>query len=164
MTIRLSPDIMKCTETKTKGSPMPHAPDYTKLTYLLVDDSPVMLSIVLRTLRGIGVDGTVHKADSGKKALAILESEEVDFIISDWNMPGMTGLDLLQHARAMERYKCAPFLMLTAEAQRRNVVAAGMCGASGYLTKPFQPEALKEHIESILADVAKDCSTRVARP
>lgn len=119
------------------------------LHFLVVDDSKSMRRIIARTLKDMGC-AEVHETDSARKALELMESEQVDFIVSDWNMPGMKGIEFLQQVRAMDRFKEIPFLMVSAEAKTENLMDAIKAGVSNYLTKPFTPELLMRKIEAIL--------------
>ncbi len=89
------------------------------------------------------------EADDGSTALAVLKKDQVGLIISDWNMPKVSGLDLLKTVRSDESMKDMPFLMVTAEAQKDSVVQAVQAGVSNYIVKPFTPEAIKEKLEQI---------------
>ena len=127
-----------------KGERMPN-PDMRILT---VDDFSTMRKIVKNILRQLGYENIVE-ADDGTTALDVLKQEKVDFIISDWNMPNMTGLDLLKTVRADKSLKDIPVLLVTAEALKENVVEAVKAGVNGYIVKPFTEEVLKEKIDSI---------------
>ncbi len=122
-----------------------------KMRILIVDDFATMRRIVKNILKQLGFENIVE-ADDGKAALRVLESQHVDFIISDWNMPNMTGLELLKAVRSNEKFKDIPFLMVTAEALKENIVAAVKAGVSNYIVKPFTAETLREKIEKIFAD------------
>ena len=115
---------------------------------LVVDDFATMRRIVKNVLKQIGFTEIVE-ADDGSTALEVLQQTEIDLIISDWNMPKVTGLDLLKTVRSDESMKAVPFLMVTAEAQKDNVIQAVQAGVSNYVVKPFTPEALKEKLEKI---------------
>ena len=119
---------------------------------LVVDDFSTMRRIVKNLLRDLGFTNT-HEADDGSTAWPILQSGDFDFLITDWNMPGMTGIELLQKVRADERLKTLPVLMVTAEAKRDQIVAAAQAGVNGYVVKPFTAAALKEKIEKIFERV-----------
>ena len=93
----------------------------------------------------------VTEADDGNTALPLLKAGNFEFLITDWNMPGMTGLELLKQVRADPRLAKMPVLLLTAEAKREQIVEAAQAGVSGYVIKPFTPVTLKEKIEKILA-------------
>ena len=90
------------------------------------------------------------EADDGTSAWDVLENQSIDLIISDWNMPKMTGLELLKKVRADSRYAGKPFLMVTAEAQKQNVIEAVQAGVSNYVVKPFTAEAISDKLEKIL--------------
>lgn len=120
------------------------------LNFLVVDDFSTMRRIVKNLLHDLGY-ANVTEAEDGNTALPLLKAGNFDFLITDWNMPGMAGLDLLKHVRADERLKKLPVLMLTAEASREQIVAAAQAGVSGYVIKPFTAAVLKEKLEKILA-------------
>jgi two-component system, chemotaxis family, chemotaxis protein CheY len=117
---------------------------------LLVDDFATMRKIVKNLLRQMSYTNVIE-AEDGVKALKALKSEEVDFIISDWNMPNMTGIELLREVRADKDLAGLPFLMVTAEGLKENVVTAVKAGVSNYIVKPFTAEVLNEKIEKIIA-------------
>lgn len=115
---------------------------------LIVDDFSTMRRIVKNLLRDLGFTNT-QEADDGTTALPMLQNGQFDFLVTDWNMPGMSGLDLLKKVRADERLKDMPVLMVTAEAKRDQIVAAAQAGVNGYVVKPFTAAVLKEKIEKI---------------
>ena len=117
---------------------------------LVVDDFSTMRRIVRNILRQLGYNN-ILEADDGSSALEQLKQDKVDFIITDWNMPNMSGLDLLKAIRADSNLKDIPVLLVTAEALKENVVAAVQAGVNGYIVKPFTAETLKEKIDSIFA-------------
>lgn len=119
---------------------------------LVVDDFSTMRRIVKNLLRDLGFTNT-HEADDGSTAWPMLQSGDFDFVVTDWNMPGMTGIELLQKIRADDRLKGVPVLMVTAEAKRDQIVAAAQAGVNGYVVKPFTAAALKEKIEKIFERV-----------
>lgn len=119
---------------------------------LVVDDFSTMRRIVKNLLRDLGFTNT-HEADDGNTAWPMLQSSDFDFVVTDWNMPGMTGIELLGKIRADERLKTIPVLMVTAEAKRDQIVAAAQAGVNGYVVKPFTAAALKEKIEKIFERV-----------
>jgi two-component system chemotaxis response regulator CheY len=123
----------------------------SKMRILVVDDFATMRRIVKNILKQLGYENIVE-AEDGKAALRVLESQQVDFIVSDWNMPNMSGLELLKVIRADEKLKELPFLMVTAEALKENIVEAVKSGVSNYIVKPFTAEVLKEKIEKIFSD------------
>ena len=115
---------------------------------LVVDDFSTMRRIVKNLLKDIGFTN-FDEAEDGNVAMAKLKSDKFDFIISDWNMPGMTGIELLKAVRADEDLKGIPFLMVTAEKTQVNVVEALQAGVSNYVVKPFTSAVLKEKIDKI---------------
>ena len=115
---------------------------------LIVDDFSTMRRIIKNLLRDLGFTNTVE-ADDGTTALSILNLGHIDFLVTDWNMPGMTGIDLLRHVRADEKLKHMPVLMVTAEAKREQIIEAAQAGVNGYVVKPFTAIALKDKIEKI---------------
>ncbi len=115
---------------------------------LVVDDFSTMRRIVKNLLRDLGFTNTVE-ADDGKTALPILEAGGIDFLVTDWNMPGMTGIDLLKAVRADPNLVDLPVLMVTAEAKREQIIMAAQAGVNGYVIKPFTAATLKEKIEKI---------------
>jgi two-component system, chemotaxis family, chemotaxis protein CheY len=120
------------------------------MKFLVVDDYSTMRRIVKNLLHDLGY-ADVSEADDGKTALPLLQNGNFDFLITDWNMPGMPGLDLLKAVRANDKLKKLPVLMLTAEAKREQIVEAAQAGVSGYVIKPFTAVTLKEKIDKILA-------------
>jgi len=115
---------------------------------LVVDDFSTMRRIVKNILRQLGFNNIVE-ADDGTTGLGILQKEKIDLIISDWNMPKMTGLDLLKAVRSDDALKDIPFLMVTAEAQQENIIEAVKAGVSNYIVKPFTAETLGKKIEQV---------------
>jgi two-component system chemotaxis response regulator CheY len=115
---------------------------------LIVDDFSTMRRIIKNLLRDLGFTNTAE-ADDGNSALPMLQSGNFDFLITDWNMPGMTGIDLLKAVRADERLKTLPVLMVTAEAKRDQIIEAAQAGVNGYVVKPFTAAVLKEKIDKI---------------
>ncbi len=118
---------------------------------LVVDDFSTMRRIVKNTLRQIGFT-QIEEAEDGQKAFDRLMSEKFDFVVSDWNMPNMTGIDLLRKVRAEPQLKHLPFLMVTAEAKQENVVEAIKAGVSNYIVKPFTVATLQEKIAKIFKE------------
>jgi two-component system chemotaxis response regulator CheY len=121
---------------------------------LVVDDFSTMRRIVKNILRQLGINN-ISEAEDGVKAVAILEIDKFDLIISDWNMPNMTGIELLRHVRSTEHLKDIPFLMVTAEAQQENIIEAVKAKVSNYIVKPFTADTLNEKMEKIFPDQAK---------
>jgi two-component system chemotaxis response regulator CheY len=115
---------------------------------LVVDDFSTMRRIIKNLLRDLGFTN-VDEADDGKTALPILKQGHVDFLITDWNMPEMTGIDLLKAVRADASLAHIPVLMVTAEAKREQIIAAAQAGVNGYVVKPFTAAVLKEKIDKI---------------
>ena len=119
-----------------------------KMKVLVVDDFSTMRRIVKNILRQLGFEN-ILEADDGMSALDVLRSQSVDFIISDWNMPRLSGIELLKAVRTSEEWKDLPFLMVTAEGQKENVIEAVKAKVSNYIVKPFSPETLAEKIKKI---------------
>jgi two-component system chemotaxis response regulator CheY len=117
---------------------------------LAVDDFSTMRRIVRNILRQLGYNN-IAEAEDGAAALEYLQQNKVDFIVSDWNMPNMTGLELLKAVRADANLKDIPILLVTAEALKENVVEAVKAGVNGYIVKPFTAETLKEKIDAIFS-------------
>jgi two-component system, chemotaxis family, chemotaxis protein CheY len=117
---------------------------------LAVDDFSTMRRIVRNILRQLGYNN-IAEAEDGAAALEYLKQNKVDFIVSDWNMPNMTGLELLKAVRADTNLKDIPILLVTAEALKENVVEAVKAGVNGYIVKPFTAETLKEKIDAIFS-------------
>ena len=118
--------------------------------FLVVDDFSTMRRIVRNLLKELGF-ANVQEAEDGVDALNKLRSETFDFVVSDWNMPNMTGIDLLRAIRADNSLKHLPVLMVTAEAKKENIIAAAQAGASGYVVKPFTAATLDEKLKKIFA-------------
>lgn len=123
------------------------------LKFLVVDDFSTMRRIVKNLLQELGYSD-ITEADDGNTALPLLKAGSFDILITDWNMPGMPGLDLLKAVRADEKLSKMPVLMLTAEAKREQIVEAAQAGVSGYVIKPFTAITLKEKLDKILASRA----------
>ena len=120
-----------------------------EMKFLVVDDFATIRRIVKGVLNELGYSN-VTEADDGSTALPLLRDGEFDFLITDWNMPGMPGLELLKAVRAHERLAKLPVLMVTAEAKREQIVEAVQAGVNGYIIKPFTAEVLKEKLAKIL--------------
>jgi len=116
---------------------------------LIVDDFATMRKVVRNLLKQVGYENIVE-AEDGALALRTLKSQKIDFIISDWNMPNMNGLELLKAVRADGDLGKTPFLMVTAEALQENVIAAVKAGVSNYIVKPFTAEVLNDKIKKIV--------------
>ncbi|PIE24541.1 MAG: chemotaxis protein CheY [Neptuniibacter caesariensis] len=115
---------------------------------LVVDDFSTMRRIIKNLLRDLGMTN-VQEADDGQTALPILKQGGIDFLVTDWNMPGMTGIDLLKAVRADPKLAHTPVLMVTAEAKKEQIIAAAQAGVNGYVVKPFTAVVLKEKIDKI---------------
>lgn len=115
---------------------------------LVVDDFSTMRRIIKNLLRDLGFNNTAE-ADDGKTALPLLQAGDFDFLVTDWNMPGMTGIELLKAVRADEKLNTLPVLMVTAESKREQIVEAAQAGVNGYIVKPFTAVTLKEKIDKI---------------
>ncbi len=115
---------------------------------LIVDDFSTMRRIIKNLLRDLGFNNTTE-ADDGLTALPILQAGGIDFLVTDWNMPGMQGIDLLKAVRADEKLSTIPVLMVTAETKREQIIVAAQAGVNGYVVKPFTAATLKEKIDKI---------------
>lgn len=118
------------------------------MKFLVVDDFSTMRRIITNILKQCGVED-ITEADDGDVALKMIQSEKYDFIVSDWNMPKMQGIDLLRKIRENPELKQLPFLLITAEAKKENIIAAAHAGADGYIVKPFNQATLYEKLEKI---------------
>lgn len=121
----------------------------TSIKVLVVDDFATMRRIIKGVLRQLGFDKIVE-AEDGSTALDALKKEEIGLIVSDWNMPNMSGLDLLKAVRGDDGLKRIPFIMVTAEGLKENVLEAVKLGVTNYVVKPFTPEAFSEKIQAAL--------------
>ena len=117
---------------------------------LVVDDFSTMRRIVKNILRQIGFTNIVE-ADDGTTAWEVLNKDRIEFVISDWNMPQMTGIELLRKVRSSEEFADMPFLMVTAEAQQENIIEAVQAKVSNYIVKPFTPDTMREKIDRIFS-------------
>ncbi|WP_113023969.1 MULTISPECIES: chemotaxis response regulator CheY [Aquitalea] len=124
------------------------------IKFLVVDDFSTMRRIVRNLLKELGFTN-IDEAEDGQVALHKLKNQSFDFIVSDWNMPNMTGIELLKAVRADQQIKHLPFMMITAEAKRENIVEAAMAGASGYIVKPFTAATLEEKMNKIFQTMNK---------
>jgi two-component system, chemotaxis family, chemotaxis protein CheY len=120
---------------------------------LVVDDFSTMRRIIKNLLRDLGFTNT-QEADDGSTALPMLQNGNFDFVITDWNMPGMQGIDLLKAIRADDKLKHLPVLMVTAESKREQIIEAAQAGVNGYVVKPFTAVTLEEKINKIFERVA----------
>jgi two-component system chemotaxis response regulator CheY len=121
----------------------------TDTRFLIVDDFSTMRRIVRNLLKEIGFNNA-EEAEDGVVALNLLRTSKFDFVVSDINMPNMDGFALLKSAKADENLKNIPFLMVTAEAKKEDIVNAAQSGASGYIVKPFTKATLEEKVQKIL--------------
>lgn len=119
-----------------------------KMKFLVVDDFSTMRRIVRNLLKELGFTN-VDEAEDGAIALQKLQGGGFDFVVSDWNMPNMDGLTMLQSIRAIPELAKTPVLMVTAEAKKENIIAAAQAGANGYVVKPFTAATLDEKITKI---------------
>ncbi|MGX5173510.1 chemotaxis response regulator CheY [Aliikangiella sp. IMCC44653] len=115
---------------------------------LVVDDFSTMRRIIKNLLRDLGFTNT-HEADDGNTALPMLQTGNFDFLVTDWNMPGMQGIDLLKAVRADDKLKTLPVLMVTAESKREQIIEAAQAGVNGYIVKPFTAATLNEKLSKI---------------
>ena len=122
----------------------------TSINVLVVDDFATMRRIVKGVLKQLGFKSVIE-AEDGANALEELKKEKIGLIVSDWNMPNMSGLDLLKAVKSDDTLKGIPFIMVTAEGQKKNVIEAVKCGVSNYIIKPFTPEAFSEKLEKVFA-------------
>ena len=115
---------------------------------LIVDDFSTMRRIIKNLLRDLGYNNT-HEADDGNTALPMLKNGDYQFVVTDWNMPGMQGIDLLKAIRLDDKLKHLPVLMVTAEAKREQIIEAAQAGVNGSIVKPFTAATLKEKLDKI---------------
>lgn len=126
----------------------------SNLRFLVVDDFATMRRIIRNLLKELGFTN-VDEAEDGVNALAKLREGSFDFVVSDWNMPNMTGIELLRNIRADASLKHLPVLMVTAEAKKENIIEAAQAGASGYVVKPFTAATLDEKLKKIFQTMQK---------
>ncbi len=119
------------------------------MQFLVVDDSPTMRRIVVNALRSIGYESVVE-AEDGQDALSKLQTNTIDFIITDWNMPNLNGLDLTKTIRSSPSISGIPILMVTTRALKQDIIEALQAKVNNYIVKPFTPTVLKEKIDLIL--------------
>ena len=122
------------------------------LNFLVVDDFSTMRRIVRNLLKELGYNN-VEEAEDGAQALDMLGTGRFQFVVSDWNMPNLDGLEMLKRIRASEPLKHLPVLMVTAEAKKENIIAAAQAGANGYVVKPFLAATLEEKLDRIFEKV-----------
>jgi len=125
-----------------------------KIRILVVDDFSTMRRIVRNLLKELGFTN-VDEAEDGAIALQKLNTEPFEFVVTDWNMPNMDGLTLLQTIRSTPTLQHLPVLMVTAEAKKENIIAAAQAGASGYIVKPFTAATLSEKLEKVFEKMGK---------
>jgi len=123
------------------------------MKFLVVDDFATMRRIVRNLLKELGFVN-VDEAEDGVAALQKLRASKFDFVVTDWNMPNMTGIELLRKIRADATLKHLPVLMVTAEARKENIIQAAQAGASGYVVKPFTAATLDEKLKKVFATMA----------
>ena len=124
----------------------------TAMKILVVDDFATMRRIIKNLLKELGFTN-VSEADDGQTALPLLQKGGFDFLITDWNMPGMPGIDLLKNVRADPNLATMPVLLVTAEAKKDQIIEAAQAGVNGYIVKPFNAATLKDKIEKIFARI-----------
>ncbi len=117
---------------------------------ITIDDSSTMRRIIKNTLKRIGYGDEILEAENGKEALEILENNDVDLIITDWNMPVMDGLTFVKKIRANKKFDDVPIIMVTTEAAKEDIITALKAGVNNYIVKPFTPQVLKEKIETVM--------------
>jgi two-component system chemotaxis response regulator CheY len=120
-----------------------------KVKILVVDDFATMRRIIINLLKELGYT-TFDQANDGVEALAIVKAKQVDLIVSDWNMPNMTGIQFLKEIRSDSDFKEIPFLLVTAEAKRSQIFEAAEAGTDGYIVKPFSADTLMEKLNKII--------------
>ncbi len=123
------------------------------MRFLVVDDSPTMRRIVINALKTFGY-GEILEAEDGQEGLAKLQAEKVDFVITDWNMPNMTGLELTRAIRSSDALKHLPILMVTTRGLKQDIVEALQARVNNYVVKPFTPQVLREKIDAVLKAVS----------
>ena len=124
------------------------------LRFLVVDDFSTMRRILRNLLKEMHFTN-IDEAEDGQVALHKLRSQPYEFVVSDWNMPNMTGIELLRAVRADAQLRHLPFLMITAEAKRENIIEAAQAGASGYIVKPFTAATLEEKLAKIFQSTSR---------
>jgi len=121
-----------------------------KMKILVVDDFATMRRIIKNVLKQIGFSN-ICEADNGNSALKALKSEKYDLVMCDWNMPEMPGIELLNRIRADEQLKNIPFVMVTAEAQKENILEAVKAGVNNYVVKPFTAETVEQKLKKVFS-------------
>jgi len=120
----------------------------TTLKYLVVDDFATMRRVVRSQLRELGIEN-IEEAEDGQDGLTQLQKGGFGFVVTDWNMPNMQGIDLLRAIRSDAQLRHLPVLMVTAENKKENILEAAQAGVNGYIVKPFTADVLKEKLEVI---------------
>lgn len=123
------------------------------MKFLIVDDSPTMLRIIRNALNEIGYSN-IDEASDGEEAMGMLEASDPDFVVTDWNMPNMNGVDLARNIRSHPQYGDLPILMITTRGMKEDVKTAMKAQVNNYIVKPFEPEVLDEKIDHCLQAVA----------
>jgi two-component system chemotaxis response regulator CheY len=123
------------------------------MRFLVVDDSPTMRRIVINALKTFGY-GEILEAEDGQDGLAKLQANPVDFVITDWNMPNMSGLELTKAIRSSDALKHLPILMVTTRGLKQDIVEALQAKVNNYVVKPFTPQVLREKIDAVLKAVS----------
>jgi len=124
------------------------------MKFLVVDDFSTMRRIVRNLLKELGFTNVIE-AEDGVDALSKLRAGDIEFVVSDWNMPNMTGIDLLRAIRKDPSLRHLPVLMVTAEAKKENIIEAAQAGASGYIVKPFTAATMDEKLKKIFQNMKK---------
>lgn len=119
------------------------------LRILTVDDNPTMRRIILNTLKRVGYSDIIE-ASNGKDALAKLQVEKIDFVITDWDMPEMDGIELVSNIRKSDEFKSLPVIMISTRSVKEDIIEALKTGVNSYIVKPFTPDTLKEKIDQII--------------
>jgi len=121
------------------------------LRILTVDDNPTMRRIILNTLRRVGYSDIIE-ASNGKDAMAKLQVEKIDFVITDWDMPEMDGIELVSNIRKSDEFKSLPVIMISTRSVKEDIIEALKTGVNSYIVKPFTPDTLKEKINQIISN------------
>lgn len=121
------------------------------LRILTVDDNPTMRRIILNTLRRVGYSDIIE-ASNGKDAMAKLQVEKIDFVITDWDMPEMDGIELVSNIRKSDEFKSLPVIMISTRSVKEDIIEALKTGVNSYIVKPFTPDTLKEKIDQIISN------------
>ena len=122
------------------------------MKFAVVDDSSTMRRIIVNTLKGMGHTDVVQGEDGVEGWKAIDANPDVDIILTDWNMPNMNGLELVNKIRSDDRFKKTPIVMVTTEGGKKEVIIAMKAGVNNYIVKPFTPDVLRKKLESVLGE------------